>query len=357
MVPARLLQHPDVGGDAVPQGGEGSPVAGAPQLREVGLGVGLVAPLEVRRERYRAHARALVVGGHFLGQGLEALGPAGPAVEHAAHVGILQQEQVHRHRVVHVDEVAAEVAGALEDPQLAALGDLVVELVDDRGHAPLVVLLRTVHVEVPQTGDLGRCDRVHPTHVAVEQDLREGVDVQRALAGRLLAKAVVSVAVDGGGRGVEERATTEGEGEQSLRVLVVDAQHEAPVAFDRVRTGALVEDRLDRRRLALGELLDEVAVVDVVGEAQRPEPEVLVPVLEVVDDQDVLVPGLVQAADEVAADEAGASGDDDHAGSTPGDEAGSRSEDTGPSAGSASPARSISSRGARSSGKSVGVSR
>src|SRR6185503_17408430 len=70
----------------------------------------------------------------------------------------------------------------------------------DRGHAPLVRLVRAVDVEVAQARDLGARRPEHAPDVLVEQELGVAVDVERLLAGALLAE-LAPAAVDRGRRG------------------------------------------------------------------------------------------------------------------------------------------------------------
>ena len=148
----------------------------------------------------------------------------------------------------------------------------------------------------------------------VEHQLGERVHVDRPLA--LLAHAEVPAgAVDRGGRGVDERhPALRGVLEHVPGEVVVGPHHQQAVPLGRVGAGALVEDRLElrpevvARRHARGELVH----VHVVGDAAVGEIEDLAGVAQVVHDQDVGVARGVQGPDQVAADEAGAAGDDDH---------------------------------------------
>src|SRR5205814_9086822 len=94
-------------------------------------------------------------------------------------------------------------------------------------------------------------------HELVEEELRVAVDVERPLAGALLA-VFGSAAVYGGRGGVEERHfLLLAPLEEPPRVRVVVLHHEAAVALHGVRAGALVQQRLDRSFPAL-EIRDEL---------------------------------------------------------------------------------------------------
>ena len=75
-----------------------------------------------------------------------------------------------------------------------------------------------------------------------------------------------------------------------------------------------MKDRVDIRavEIPLFDEMEEVVLLLVVNEMQAAQVLVVLAVLQIVNDQDVPVPALVKCMDEVAADKAGAAGDDDN---------------------------------------------
>src|SRR6185503_362520 len=220
----------------------------------------------------------------------------------------------HVDHVLDVDEIAlllavAVAARADEQLHLAAGEKLVIGVVGDRRHAPLVRLVRPVDVEVAEAGDLGGSLFQHPSYILVKEELRIAVHVERLLAAPLLAEFRPR-AVDRGRRGVDQRRLLVlAPLEQALRVFVVVLHHVAAVALHGVGACALMEQRLDRAFVAL-QVGDEVGLVDVVGDLAVREVAELVRVLQVVDRDHLGDAAAVQALDQLRADEAGRPGDD-----------------------------------------------
>jgi len=139
---------------------------------------------------------------------------------------------------------------------------------------------------------------------------------------------VLGGTVDGGGRGVDEGdGAVEGEVEDFFGGGEVVVHHVAAVVLEGVGAGALMEDGADGSvgEVAGGEGAAEFCFVEVVGELCAVEVEEFALRVggdflsgwggrggEIVDDEDVGVACGVEFVDEVGADEAGASGDDDH---------------------------------------------
>src|SRR6185295_20066747 len=217
--PLAALQLVDVRGHAVLDGLELAAIARRAQPRQVRLGKALVALLEALGERDvldEAALRELACGvlgalhrvDRRRGELVEGLRAAGAAVEDARHLAVLEEPEVHVDHVVDVHEVAALLAvavprRALEEPDLAGGGELVVGVERDRGHAALVRLVRPVDIEVAKAGDLRGLPRQRAAHQLVEQELGVALDVERALAGALLAE-LGARAVDRRRRGVQE---------------------------------------------------------------------------------------------------------------------------------------------------------
>src|SRR5690606_5745869 len=132
----------------------------------------------------------------------------------------------------------------------------------------------------------------------------------------------VRSAIDGGRRRIDEaHAMRAGVLEQRQRVPVIVLHHVAPVGLHRVRAGALVEDQPG---VAIAvEVRQEFLLVDVVDDLAVDEHAVyevaqLVGPRQVVGGNDVALAPRVQRAHEIAADESGRAGDDDHSNNSSG---------------------------------------
>ena len=226
--------------------------------------------------------------------------------------------------VLDEDEVAALFAvgvatGAFEHADGAGVLELLGEVVDDGGHAAFVLLAGAVDVEVAEADD-GGFDVVHAAaEPVVEDELGVAVDVEGLFVfGDFLED--FGQAVGGGGGGVDEGdLVVGGEGEEGFGVVEVVVHHVAAVVFEGVGAGSLVEDGGDLGvvEVAFEDGFDEVELVHVVGVVGALEVEELGAGEvggrgEVVDDEDVLFADGVELVDEVGADEACSSGDDDH---------------------------------------------
>ena len=177
------------------------------------------------------------------------------------------------------------------------------------------MLLRTVDVEVFQPDNGTACLGDDLPHIAVERELRECIGIERILAASALGKAVLPAAVGRGGGGVEERdACPHRKVQERLGVGVVHLHHVVDIILHRIRARALVEDCVDVRavEVALLDEVEEVVLLLVVNEMQSAQVLVVLAVCKIVDDEDVLVPALIQCMDEIAADKAGTTGNDNH---------------------------------------------
>ena len=98
--------------------------------------------------------------------------------------------------------------------------------------------------------------------------------------------------------------------QKPLRVAVVVAHHVAAIPLGRLGTRALVQDHGYRRGKTGVRIqpLDEIVLVEVIGDRQVRDIDELVAVFEIVYDDDIVMAALDQGANEVAADEAGAAG-------------------------------------------------
>ena len=91
------------------------------------------------------------------------------------------------------------------------------------------------------------------------------------------------------------------------------SHHFDAVPFRRDGACALVQNRTDLAeavaRQHAGQEIVFVSVIDEVAVGQVPR---LVPVGQVVDDENILLAGRIQVSDDIAADKSGAAGNDDH---------------------------------------------
>jgi hypothetical protein len=145
--------------------------------------------------------------------------------------------------------------GAEQTRRLAARGLL--ELVEhDRGHAPLVVLVRAVDVEEAQARPLRR--RRHPAHehvghAPVEGELRPAIEVERPEPGQRLGRGVVlealrAVAVDRGGGGVDEGDLPfRAGGPEEQRQGQVGGRHQVAIGCRGGADGPHVQHGVERR--------------------------------------------------------------------------------------------------------------
>ena len=101
----------------------------------------------------------LVMLDHGFGHVLERLGTPGTAVEDAGVLRVLPEPEVHLADVIHIDEVThlatvRETVTAFEQLGILALLHLSIEVESNGSHGALVLLARTVDVEILQTHDL-----------------------------------------------------------------------------------------------------------------------------------------------------------------------------------------------------------
>ncbi len=186
---------------------------------------------------------------------------------------------------------------------------------DNARHAALVRLAGTVDVEVAQAHDLRVDVRPPRAEVLVELPLGERVRIDRVLVlpgdGEFGAGSV-----DRRGRRIDEGYRPfDAVMQDDFRIVVVRPQHVTAVPFRRHGARALVQDGPDvAERLAGTHAVVKVFLVQVIDEVAVGQVGGLVAVGQVVDDEDVNLARRVESSDDVAADEAGATGDDDHAG-------------------------------------------
>jgi hypothetical protein len=147
-------------------------------------------------------------------------------------------------------------------------------------------------------------------HDLVEEELGVAVDVQRRLVLAFLAEHPTA-AIDRGRRGIEVRdLLLRAEIQQLQREAVVVGHHVTAVGFHRVGAGALVQDGLDTAiELAVLDHVEELVLVEIVGDLAIGEVEELVGARQVVDRDDVGYAALVERLDQVCAYEPAGAGD------------------------------------------------
>ena len=190
---------------------------------------------------------------------------------------------------------------------------------NDAGHAAFVLLAWPVDVEVAQA-DHGAFELGHMApDVVVEDQFGVAVDVERALIGGMFLEFGAG-SVDGSGGGIDQwNLVIESEVQQLFGVGKVVVHHVAPIIFEGVGTGALVEDgaNLEVVEVTCFEGGTELALVHVIGKLGTGKVKEFGSGQigswgEVVDEQDVVDARVVELLNKVAADETCAASDDNH---------------------------------------------
>ncbi len=157
------------------------------------------------------------------------------------------KEHVDAGKIFDEDKVAPLLAigiaaRALEHADGSGVVELAGEVVEDAGHAPLVLLARAVDVEVAQADD-GALDLRHQAaDIVVEDQLREAIDIQRTLVRGVDCEAGAR-AIDSSRGGIDERhLALQREVQQLLGVGEVVVHHVVAIVFKRVGAGALMQD-------------------------------------------------------------------------------------------------------------------
>src|SRR5512140_1634108 len=242
---------------------------------------------------------------------IEWLSAPGSQVEDAGLLRMVEKPEVHRHHIVDEHEIALlfarPVAAVLAEQFHPAFGAELVELVERHaGHAALVLLARSVDVEVAETRHLAldafEILAAFAAHALVEQQLAVAVYVERMLELRALAEGL-GAAIGCRGRGIQQaRAALVAGLEQAARERVIVVHHVLAVGFHGVAAGPVVEHRLDLAEETFREEVVEQVQVDVVGDPQVGQVAELVALRQVVHGDDVVDAALVQPLDDVAAD-------------------------------------------------------
>jgi hypothetical protein len=294
-------------------------IAGCAQAGHISLSKTLVAALEVVGEFYELDLALAQRVDDRLGNGAERLGAAGAAIEDAARAS-LPQPQIDVGDIADMNEIAALFARAktvigAEQLWVLASPDLVEQMEGDRGHSALVRLARAINIEVAQARHRRMIGVENGSpDIVVEQFLRIGIDVERPLERRVLAK-LGAAAIDGGRGGVEEGDPQRQAGmQQPLRIGVVHLHHVLAVPLGGGRAGALMEDGLDAAEIAGLDARQELVLVEIVGDLVIGQIGDLAAIGEVIDDDYVVMAFGIERGDDVGADHAGAARDDDHEG-------------------------------------------
>ena len=240
---------------------------------------------------------------------VERLRTAGAAVVDAAHRAV---EEVHEHvaNVLDVNEVAHLCAvgvaeASFEELDFAVFAVLEVLMEGNGRHAPLVLFVRAVDIEVAQA-DHGSAQVIEVVaNDLVKQELRVAVDVERTLKAAVFNEFGMRAVGCGRGRIDEGNAKFLRPAVEVERVAVVVLHHVVAVLFHRVGAGALMEYGVRTRRRAGTHAGDEVALVEVVRNLALGEIYELFTFFEVVDGDDVGDASCIECENVVAADEAG----------------------------------------------------
>ena len=192
---------------------------------------------------------------------------------------------------------------------------LIVELIEYGGHFALVVLLGTVDIEVTKADNLALGLGHYLTNVAVKGQLAVCVGIEGILVFVTFDESVVTVAVGRGAGGVHKRnAMVDGEVEKHFAVFVIGLHHVVYIIFHGIGAGTFVEDGINFSAgiyisLYVG---SEAVFVMVVEEFQTAQVFIVLSVLQVIDDEDVGATLTIEFLYNVAADEAGTAGNDNH---------------------------------------------
>ncbi len=275
------------------------------------------------RERDVLDGALLVMLDHGLGHVLERLSTAGAAVEDAGVLRVLPEPEVNLADIVHIDEIThlatiRETVTALKQLGIVTLLHLGIEVEGNGSHGALVLLARTVDVEVLQTHDLG-VDLRHPAaHVLVEQLLGVAIDVEGLLELGIFDEVVVAATVGRGGGGINERNfPLDTVVEQILGVLVVDLHDELAIPLRGSGAGTFMEDHLDAviplfKFVTGDDPRLELVLIHVIGNGQVDQIDELGAVGQVIDDHDIGPSLSVQLLDQIAADKASTASYYDH---------------------------------------------
>ena len=317
---ASVLKEVDIFLDGCTEVVEAAVVARLQELVRVGFGEALILALEDFRKVAVADVPFAHGGDDSISCLVVGVRLTCTAVVDAGWAFVLPEPEVDLDDILDIDEVAAllaviEAVRAAEEARFSRFLELTVELVEDRRHLALVLLLRAEDVEVAQTDDLAAALVHDLPYIAVEGELAVSVRIQCILRRIAFGKAVATCTVGRGGRSVEEgHAVQQAEVQQRLRVFVVDLHHVVDIVLHRIGAGALMEDGIDvaAAEFVVLDALQKVVLMTIVDEMKTAQVLVILAVLEVVDDEDVVPALAVEFLDDIAADKSGAAGDDDH---------------------------------------------
>lgn len=285
-------------------------VAGGEQPRIVGAGEFLVLPLERWRHLDLLNRGTGKLAPHRFAEIAEGARDARAAIVDA-RPRPAQEIQIDGDDIVDMDEITPEAFAAGEQLQGLAAGVLAHHLEDHRGHVALMILARAIDVEIAKAGDGAFGLGEQRADMLVEGELGEAIDIEGLLMRLGFREGRAAMAIDRRRRGIDEgNLGAEALMQQVARIGIVHPHHIPAVLLGGHGAGALVEYRIDPAEGR--EAGRQLVLVHIVGEARAAQIEVLAGVGEIIDDQYVVVASVIQRMDQIAADEAGPAGDDDH---------------------------------------------
>src|SRR5574343_1078582 len=300
-------------------------VASFAQTRQISPGKGLIFALQVigkrnvfqqaLRLRFRQGQRRFVFCPFFaidrsICHVIETARRTGTNIEDARFFRMVEEMQIDPGDIVNIHKIALQ-AWAQADPAIGL--QLPEALVGERSGRPLVGFARAINVEVTQTDDLrGRTFRQPLANDLVEQELGIAMDVERRFM-RALFRAYAAAAIYGGAGSIQELdILVLAPVEQDHGVTIVIFHDVATVGFQGIRTGALMEDGIDLAVEMPGlDAVDEIVLVEVIDNIATGQIPELAGRGQIVDGDDVPKTALVECLDDVGADEASRTGNDD----------------------------------------------
>ena len=234
------------------------------------------------------------------------------------------EPQVDRHHVVNEDKVAHLRARGIatvltKQFYFAFCLELVVLVKRHAGHATLVLLARTINVEIAKTHHLhglageGTLEflAAFASHALIEQQLGVAVDIERALECRVFAEGVRTAIGGCAGRVKQARATFLASLVQLDRGGKVVVHHVLAVHFHGVAASTFVENGFDLAVGPFGEGVVKQVGIHIVGNLQVGQVAKLLTLGKVIYGNDVSQAALVETLDKVGANKSGGTGDND----------------------------------------------
>lgn len=274
------------------------------------------------RERNELDLATTMMLDHGFGDIQEGFGAPGSAVIDAGFTCVLPEPDIDLADIFDVNEITgltavAKTVTALKQFWILSGLHLVVQVEGHTGHTALVLFAGAIDVEVLEADDLAVGGRQQATDIFVKQELGVAVDVQRLLEATVFDEIVVTATIGRGRGGVDKRnAARDAEVQQGLGVIVIDLHHELAIPLGGGRAGSLMEDRLDFvplfKGVASNDAGEKIILVEIVGDIQIDQVGELGAIGQIVDSDNIGVTGLIEKFDEITADKASATSDDNH---------------------------------------------